>query len=112
MMRNTSLMMNTYETEDTTGNTAGFDVWVDVDVHVDTQLGLIQFCLEGERILGWSDDIEAIAAACADTAGTAQWCEKYGKLLVPSGRKGAGNRFFTVTRMDQETDDDGNRPAA
>ena len=54
----------------------------------------------------------AIAAACADTAGTAQWCEKYGKLLVPSGRKGAGNRFFTVTRMDQETDDDGNRPAA
>jgi hypothetical protein len=110
-MRNTSLMMNTYETEDTASEAPGFDVWVDVELHVDTQLGLIQFCLEGERVLGWSDNIAAIAAATADSAGTAQWCEKYSKLLVPSSRKGAGNRFFTVTRMDPEHGD-GDRPAA
>jgi hypothetical protein len=104
-------MMNTYKTEDTDSTVPGFDVWVDVELHVDTQLGLIQFCLEGERVLGWSDNIAAIAAAVADSVGTAQWCEKYSKLLVPSSRKGAGNRFFTVTRMDQENDD-GDRPAA
>ena len=112
MTHNTGLVMNTYKTEDTASSTVLFDVWVDVELHVDAELGLIQFCLEGERVLGWSDDIDAIAAAAADSGGAAQWCEKYSKLLVPSSHKGAGNRFFTVARMDQDNDNDRDRPAA
>lgn len=74
--------------------------WVDVAIHVDQELGLVRFCYRGEHLMLWSDDIDAVAAAAADTQDSPQWCAKYGKLLIPSTRPGAGNRFFTLTRME------------
>jgi hypothetical protein len=74
--------------------------WVDVAIHVDQELGLVRFCYRDRHLMLLSDDIDAVAAAAADSQDSPQWCEKYGKLLIPSTRTGAGNRFFSLTRME------------
>jgi hypothetical protein len=53
----------------------------------------------------YSEDIDAVQKAALDSDGTAQWCEKYAKLLIPSTRSGAGNRFFSLVRMEMDPAD-------
>ncbi|EMY34805.1 hypothetical protein D477_007806 [Arthrobacter crystallopoietes BAB-32] len=80
------------------------DEWIEVSVHIEAELSLVQLCLDGEQKMLYSEDIRAIVEASKDSDGTALWCEKYSKLLIPSIRPGSGNRFFSLQRM---LDDDG-----
>jgi hypothetical protein len=107
-------MMNTYSTEHDRNHTAQatslpdasiFDEWVDVRIHIEAELSLVQFCQQGVQKMFYSEDIDAVQKAALDSDGTAQWCEKYAKLLIPSTRSGAGNRFFSLVRMEMDPAD-------
>jgi hypothetical protein len=80
------------------GNTV-LDEWVEVAVHIEAELSLVQLCQDGEQKMLYSEDIGAVLEAAMDSDGSALWCEKYSKLLIPSTRPGAGNRFFSLRRM-------------
>jgi hypothetical protein len=81
------------------GSDSILDEWVEVAVHIEAELSLVQLCRDGEQKMLYSEDIGAVVEAAMDSDGTALWCEKYSKLLIPSTRAGAGNRFFSLLRM-------------
>ncbi|AUI51279.1 hypothetical protein [Arthrobacter crystallopoietes] len=106
--------MNTYSTAHDRNHTdqaaslpdeSIFDEWVDVRIHIEAELSLVQFCQQGVQKMFYSEDIDAVQKAALDSDGTAQWCEKYAKLLIPSTRSGAGNRFFSLVRMEMDPAD-------
>jgi len=82
-----------------------FEEWVDVCVHLEPALGIIQLSQPGltaadaTALLLYSEDFDAVQAASAESGGRGLWCAKYSKLLIPSTRPGAGNRFFTLCQQ-------------
>jgi len=82
-----------------------FEEWVDVSLHLEPALGIIQLSQpepaepDAAALLLYSADFDAIRAAAADSGGRGLWCAKYSKLLIPSTRAGAGNRFFTLCQQ-------------
>jgi hypothetical protein len=98
---------NRYDHQTTLGRSARlgaadspFEEWVDVSIHLEPALGIIQLsqpgAAEAAALLLYSTDFDAVQAASADSGGRGLWCAKYSKLLIPSTRAGAGNRFFTL----------------
>jgi len=87
-----------------------FEEWVDVCIHLEPALGIIQIsqpgrpAAEAAALLMYSEDFDAVQAASAESGGRGLWCAKYSKLLIPSTRAGAGNRFFTLCQHAPETD--------
>jgi hypothetical protein len=79
-----------------------FEEWVDVSIHLEPALGIVQLSQPGQptaeatALLLYSEDFDAVQAASDDSGGRGLWCAKYSKLLIPSTRTGAGNRFFTL----------------
>ncbi|MCG2620944.1 hypothetical protein LVY72_03330 [Arthrobacter sp. I2-34] len=85
-----------------------FEEWVDVSIHLEPALGIIQLsdpelpAADATALLLYSEDFDAVRAACADAGGRGLWCAKYSKLLIPSSHAGAGNRFFTLCQYEPE----------
>ncbi|MFD1212830.1 hypothetical protein ACFQ36_12360 [Arthrobacter sp. GCM10027362] len=83
-----------------------FEEWVDVSIHLEPELGIIQLSSPGQHaaaqeaaaLLMYSEDFESVRRAAADSDGRGLWCAKYSKLLIPSTHAGAGNRFFTLSQ--------------
>lgn len=86
-----------------------FEEWVDVSIHLEPALGIVQLSEPGQpagrALLMYSDDFQAVSLAAEDSGNRGLWCAKYSKLLIPSTRPGAGNRFFTLSQ--QEAGQDG-----
>jgi hypothetical protein len=86
-----------------------FEEWVEVNVHLEPALGVIQLSRPGQpaqespALLMYSADFDAVRAAAEESGGVGIWCAKYSKLLIPSRQAGAGNRFFSLFQHDSGT---------
>lgn len=79
------------------GAEAGYDDWVDVEVHADPGLDVIALVLDGTQQLMWHEDVARVALALDSAADGPQWCPLHSILLVPGGfSSSAGSSFFCL----------------
>lgn len=92
----------------TPGPAAGYDEWVNVEVHADPGLDVVALVVAGAQQLRWHQDISRVRQALAAATGVPQWCAKHSMLLVPGGfHSPARSSFFCLAatpRGQQGTD--------
>jgi len=69
-----------------------------VGVHVEPDLGLVQFGALEDPLLYWTHNTARLAEALQGQDGDAIWSADFHLLAVPSGH---GNLLFNLTRLDE-----------
>jgi len=69
-----------------------------VGVHVEPDLGLVQFGALEDPLLYWAHNTARLAEALQGQDGDAIWSADFHLLAVPSGH---GNLLFNLTRLDE-----------